>query len=128
MPALGYSINAWRQEIQFNRFRLDFLAETSQTLDPTKGVFFEAKHPNKHLNDHVDQLKRYMIDLQITYGLLTNKKKLNHFALTSCVSAISSNDRTTDCGRSTGGDKTDTITTNDDYRFKSKRTTILRRG
>ncbi len=76
LPALGYSINAWRQEIQFNRFRLDFLAETSQTLDPTKGVVFEAKHPNKHLNDHVDQLKRYMIDLQITYGLLTNAKEI----------------------------------------------------
>jgi cellulose biosynthesis protein BcsQ len=76
LPALGYSINAWRQEIQFNRFRLDFLAETSQTLDPTKGVVFEAKHPNKHLNDHVAQLKRYMIDLQITYGLLTNAKEI----------------------------------------------------
>ncbi len=41
LPALGYFINAWRQEIQFNRFRLDFLAETSQTLDPTKGVFLK---------------------------------------------------------------------------------------
>jgi len=73
LPALGYSIDAWRQEIKFNRFRLDFFAEPSQTK---KGVVIEAKHPDQNLNDHLEQLKNYMIDLDLTYGLLTNGKEI----------------------------------------------------
>lgn len=73
LPALGYSIDAWRQEIKFNRFRLDFFAEPSQTK---KGVVIEAKHPDQNLNDHLMQLKDYMVDLDLTYGLLTNGKEI----------------------------------------------------
>ncbi len=73
LPALGYSIDAWRQEIKFNRFRLDFLAEPSQTKN---GVVIEAKHPDQNLNDHLVQLKDYMVDLDLTYGLLTNGKEI----------------------------------------------------
>ncbi|KHD08812.1 plasmid partitioning protein ParA [Candidatus Thiomargarita nelsonii] len=73
LPALGYSINSWRQEIKFNRFRLDFFAESSQTKN---GVVIEAKHPDKNLNDHLAQLKGYMIYLDLTYGLLTNGKEI----------------------------------------------------
>ncbi|RKZ92816.1 MAG: ParA family protein [Candidatus Parabeggiatoa sp. nov. 1] len=76
LPALGYSINSWQQEIKFNRFRLDFLADASQGIDYTTGVVFEAKHPDKQLNEHIEQLEHYMIDLQITYGLLTNGKEI----------------------------------------------------
>ncbi len=76
LPALGYSINSWRQELKFNRFRLDFLAEASNTVDSSQGVVIEAKHPNKNLNDHLPQLQAYMIELQQTYGLLTNGKEL----------------------------------------------------
>jgi len=67
LPALGYSIDAWRQEVKFNRFRLDFLAER---------VVIEAKHPDQNLNDHLTQLKDYMVDLDLTYGLLTNGKEI----------------------------------------------------
>ncbi len=73
LPALGYSIDAWRQEVKFNRFRLDFLAEPSQTKN---GVVIEAKHPDQNLNDHLVQLKDYMVDLDLTYGLLTNGKEI----------------------------------------------------
>ena len=82
LPALGYSINSWRQEIKYNRFRLDFLADASQTLEPTTSVVFEAKHPDKNLNDHIEQLERYMIDLHITYGLLTNGKEIRIYQRT----------------------------------------------
>jgi cellulose biosynthesis protein BcsQ len=67
LPALGYSIDAWRQEIKFNRFRLDFLAGR---------VVIEAKHPDQNLNDHLVQLKDYMVELDLTYGLLTNGKEI----------------------------------------------------
>jgi cellulose biosynthesis protein BcsQ len=67
LPALGYSIDAWRQEVKFNRFRLDFLAGR---------VVIEAKHPDQNLNDHLVQLKDYMVDLNLTYGLLTNGKEI----------------------------------------------------
>jgi len=79
LPALGYPINSWRQEIKFNRFRLDFLAEPSQTKN---GVVIEAKHPDKNLNDHLAQLKGYMIDLHLTYGLLTNGKEIRIYKQT----------------------------------------------
>ena len=77
LPVLGYSIDAWQQEVKFNRFRLDFLADASQDRDDsTTSVVFEAKHPDRNLNDHVEQLERYMIDLHIIYGLLTNGKEI----------------------------------------------------
>jgi cellulose biosynthesis protein BcsQ len=79
LPALGYPINSWRQEIKFNRFRLDFLAAPSQTKN---GVVIEAKHPNKNLNDHLAQLKSYMMDLHLTYGLLTNGKEVRIYKQT----------------------------------------------
>lgn len=79
LPALGYSIKSWRQEIKFNRFRLDFLAEPSQNKN---GVVIEAKHPNKNLNDHLEQLKGYMKNLHLTYGLLTNGKEIRIYKQT----------------------------------------------
>jgi cellulose biosynthesis protein BcsQ len=82
LPALGYPINSWRQEIKFNRFRLDFLAEPSQTKN---GVVIEAKHPAKNLNDHLAQLKSYMMDLHLTYGLLTNGKEIRIYKQTGNI-------------------------------------------
>ncbi len=79
LPVLGYPINAWRQEIKFNRFRLDFLAESGQTKN---GVVIEAKHPDKNLNDHLAQLKGYMINLDLPYGLLTNGKEVRIYKQT----------------------------------------------
>jgi cellulose biosynthesis protein BcsQ len=74
LPALGYHISEWQQEVKFNRFRLDFLANSNEKKN---SVVIEAKHPNKNLNDHVAQLKDYMINLEYSsYGLLTNGKEI----------------------------------------------------
>ncbi|EDN69257.1 SpoOJ regulator protein [Beggiatoa sp. PS] len=82
LPALGYSINAWQQEVKFNRFRLDFLADASQNSDSTTSIVFEAKHPDRNLNDHLEQLSNYMIDLHISYGVLTNGKEIRIYQRT----------------------------------------------
>jgi cellulose biosynthesis protein BcsQ len=82
LPALGYSINSWRQEIKFNRFRLDFLAAASKNVDHSHGVVIEAKHPDRNLNDHLAQLKSYMMELHQTYGLLTNGKEIRIYKRT----------------------------------------------
>lgn len=76
LPALGYPTSAWRQEVGFHRFRLDFLAIANQSSDSATNVVLEAKHPQKNLNDHVEQLSRYMRTLDIKYGLLTNGKEI----------------------------------------------------
>ncbi len=74
LPQLGYSIKLWRQEHKLNRFRLDFSAYTDS--DVKTDVVFEAKHPNENLNNHFQQLKNYMLMLQIPYGMLTNGKEI----------------------------------------------------
>ena len=79
LPALGYSIDLWRQEVKFNRFRLDFLAQAN---NHNNSVVIEAKHPDKILNDHLPQLKGYMINLHLTYGLLTNGKEIRIYKQT----------------------------------------------
>ena len=74
LPKLGYTIDLWRQERTLNRFRLDFSAYTDSEVKTD--VVFEAKHPDKNLNDHLQQLKDYMLELQIPYGMLTNGKEI----------------------------------------------------
>lgn len=82
LPALGYDINSWRQEIKFNRFRLDFFADAGGAVDNSNGVVLEAKHPDQNLNDHLKQLKSYMTDLHISYGVLTNGKEIRIYQQT----------------------------------------------
>ncbi len=74
LPKLGYTLEFWRQERKLNRFRLDFSAYTDSEIKTD--VVFEAKHPNQNLNDHLQQLKNYMLELQIPYGMLTNGKEI----------------------------------------------------
>ncbi|MDM8561209.1 AAA family ATPase [Candidatus Parabeggiatoa sp. HSG14] len=74
LPKLGYSIDLWRQEHKLNRFRLDFSAYSHS--ETTTDIVFEAKHPDRNLNDHFQQLKEYMLELQIPYGMLTNGKEI----------------------------------------------------
>lgn len=79
LPALGYYPEMWYQEKTFNRVRLDFLAVANydrKNTDHNKRIVFEAKHPEKNLNDHVKQLSDYMLDLDIEYGLLTNGREI----------------------------------------------------
>lgn len=75
LPALGYHIDMWQQEKSFHRFRLDFLALANQADHFTENVIIEAKHPDKNLNDHVNQLSQYMLDINVKYGLLTNGRE-----------------------------------------------------
>ncbi len=81
LPALGYSIDMWYQEKKENRFRLDFLVcpEKNEYKTSPK-VVIEAKHPKKHLNEHLPQLKDYMLELNIQYGILTNGRELRIYA------------------------------------------------
>jgi len=76
LPALGYQINMWQQEKTAHRFRLDFLAYPNKVDDALPKIVIEAKHPNKSLNDAYEQLKNYMLQLNITYGLLTNGREI----------------------------------------------------
>jgi cellulose biosynthesis protein BcsQ len=82
LPKLGYSPDNWHQEVAFGNIRLDFLAFAAQAvpfvLDANSplSVVMEAKHPNQNLNNHVRRLKRYLISLDVRYGLLTNGKEI----------------------------------------------------
>lgn len=76
LPILGYPPYLWHQQVQQNRFRLDFVANASHTLD-APSVVLEAKHPRTNLSHHVRQLREYMLaDARVKYGLLTNGKEI----------------------------------------------------
>jgi cellulose biosynthesis protein BcsQ len=76
LPILGYPPCLWHQQVQQNRFRLDFVANASHTLD-APSVVLEAKHPRTNLSHHVRQLREYMLaDANVKYGLLTNGKEI----------------------------------------------------
>jgi len=81
LPALGYTIDTWYQEKKENRFRLDFLAcPTNKENKSISKVVIESKHPCKQLNDHLPQLKNYMLELDIQYGLLTNGREIRIYS------------------------------------------------
>ncbi len=76
LPILGYPPYLWHQQVQQNRFRLDFVANASHTLD-APSVVLEAKHPRTNLSHHIRQLREYMLaDATVKYGLLTNGKEI----------------------------------------------------
>jgi len=82
LPRLGYSPDTWHQEVTFGSIRLDFLAFATQVLpfvldaNSPLSVVMEAKHPNQNLNNHVRRLQRYLISLNVRYGLLTNGREI----------------------------------------------------
>jgi chromosome partitioning protein len=81
LPKLGYSLDTWHQERQVGKLRPDFLVFMPQRLFKSGSKFswclaIEAKHPNRKLDHHVGQIKKYLTDLNITYGILTNGKEL----------------------------------------------------
>lgn len=81
LPALGYTIDTWYQEKKENRFRLDFLAcPMDRENKSIPKVVIESKHPCKQLNDHLPQLKNYMLELDIQYGLLTNGREIRVYS------------------------------------------------
>lgn len=82
LPELGYSPDSWHQEITFGNIRLDFLAFASQVLpfsltdNSPLGLIVEAKGPQENLDKHERKLMRYMLQLRILFGVLTNAKQL----------------------------------------------------
>ncbi|MBD1840295.1 AAA family ATPase [Coleofasciculus sp. FACHB-64] len=82
LPQLGYTPETWHQEIAVGSIRLDFLAFAAQVIpfvlddNSPLSVVMEAKHPDQNLNRHTGRLKRYLMSLNVEYGLLTNGKEL----------------------------------------------------
>ncbi len=82
LPQLGYPPETWHQEVSFGSIRLDFLAFATQIIPFTLSADFplsivlEAKHPRENLDNHIRRLKRYLVSLNVRYGLLTNGKLL----------------------------------------------------
>ncbi|MBP0021202.1 MAG: AAA family ATPase [Cyanobacteria bacterium SBLK] len=82
LPALGYSNDRWYQEVAYKNVRFDFLAFATQKSPLTirgdflSTVVIEAKHPKENLDDHVRKLRRYLTQLSVRYGLLTNGKEI----------------------------------------------------
>lgn len=85
LPKLGYSPDSWYQEVAFSTIRLDFLVFATQVIpfvldaNSPLSVVMEAKHPNQNLNNHLGKLKRYLVKLNVQYGLLTNGKEIRIF-------------------------------------------------
>ncbi len=81
LPKLGYSLDTWHQETQVGKLRPDFLVFMPKLLFKSGSKFswclaIEAKHPNRKLDHHVGQIKKYLTGLNIGYGILTNGKEL----------------------------------------------------
>jgi len=80
LPRLGYSPDTWHQEVTFSSIRLDFLAFATQAIpfvldaNSPLTVVMEAKHPNQNLDRHWRKIRRYLTNLHVKYGLLTNGK------------------------------------------------------
>lgn len=78
LPALGYSPQCWRQEVTFGSIRLDFLAVAANLFGHQNHLqlVIEAKHPRQSLDPHVRKLRRYLKNVNVRYGLLTNGRLL----------------------------------------------------
>ena len=82
LPKLGYGIEHWHQEVTLGSIRLDLLSFATQELpfrldgDSPLALVIEAKHPKQNLDGHQRKLKRYLIRMNVRYGLLTNAKEI----------------------------------------------------
>ncbi|WP_055076385.1 AAA family ATPase [Pseudanabaena sp. 'Roaring Creek'] len=91
LPILGYDASTWHQEVALGSIRLDFLALISPIIPTSSDSFpkafpkicvvMEAKHPKQNLNFHVRRLRRYLSNLQVLYGVLTNGKDFRIYEL-----------------------------------------------
>jgi chromosome partitioning protein len=85
LPQLGYTPDTWYQEVAVGSIRLDFLAFAAQVIpfilddNSPLSVVMEAKSPKQNLDTHVQKLKRYLVSLNVQYGLLTNGKEIRIF-------------------------------------------------
>lgn len=78
LPALGYSLQSWRQEVTFGNIRLDFLAVAVNIFGHRSHLqlIIEAKHPRQNLDRHTRKFRRYLTLLNVRYGILTNGRFL----------------------------------------------------
>ena len=85
LPQLGYTPDSWYQEVAVGSIRLDFLAFAAQVIpfmlddNSPLSVVMEAKSPTQNLDTHVRKLRRYLVSLNVQYGLLTNGKEIRIF-------------------------------------------------
>jgi cellulose biosynthesis protein BcsQ len=84
LPKLGYSPDEWGQQVVFSKIRLDFLVIIANKLKTRIHFQFiiEAKSPSENLDHHVNQLERYLFNLNIRYGVLTNGHSLRVYEKT----------------------------------------------
>lgn len=82
LPALGYTPDAWFQEVALGRVRLDLMAFAAQVMpfsawgSPPIRLILEAKHPARGLDAHAGQLRHYLSTLEVRHGLLTNGREV----------------------------------------------------
>jgi cellulose biosynthesis protein BcsQ len=82
LPALGYSPDAWFQEVALGQIRLDLMAFAAQVMpfsawgSPPIRLILEAKHPERNLDAHARQLRHYLSTLEVRHGLLTNGREV----------------------------------------------------
>lgn len=88
LPQLGFSFDSWHQEVKFANFRLDLLALATPVFPSVldritrPAIIIEAKHPKERLSRHTRKLIRYLINLNVRFGLLTNGKELKIYEKT----------------------------------------------
>jgi cellulose biosynthesis protein BcsQ len=88
LPQLGVGPSRWFQEITFGTIRLDFLVVPLGGRSPVclpNCLILEAKHPKEPLARHTRRLRRYMGQLGINYGILTNGQELCFYQQSTLV-------------------------------------------
>lgn len=80
LPALGYTRDRWHREVAFGRIRPDFsVFRRSRSLkvdSASVALVIEVKHPRKNLDKYVYQIRNYLVDLNVCYGILTNGREI----------------------------------------------------
>lgn len=82
LPELGYPPDSWHKEVRLANIRLDFLTLIAPVIPfvlnkiNPPAIIIEAKHPNENLAKYKRKIVRYLISLNVRYGVLTNGKEM----------------------------------------------------
>lgn len=80
MPKLGYPPDSWYEEVSYRNLRLDFFIQNTPLIhnktsyNLASSLIIETKHPNINLDDYLSQLRTYLHQVKVFYGILTNAK------------------------------------------------------
>lgn len=80
LPKLGYPRHSWYEEVVYRNLRLDFFIQNTPlipnqtSLNLASSLIIETKHPNRNLDDYLSQLRTYLHQVKVFYGILTNGK------------------------------------------------------